>query len=301
MIYDWMLHLPIWLQVLVMTGVAGVVSLAVTITLRTITSVHHNESHNEVIGFVFATCGVIYAVLLAFVVFAVYTQFQSADRIATSEAATLVSLYHDTMRYAEPLRTSTQAAIREYTRSVVNDEFPAMQRGQSSSATGARLYQLYRLNAGLQPGDPYSVQLDSKASQQIDSIALLRDERIEASQASLPKTFWFVLILGGLIILALGASLFMQQAFYQLFSSALLGITIASVLFLVLTLDRPFIGSTAISPGAFQRSLQLYSTIDELNRQQRGPAASPGLAASHGGHAAVSGGRRGPPAVRAPG
>ena len=59
MIYDWMLHLPIWLQVLVMTGVAGVVSLAVTITLRTITSVHHNESHNEVIGFVFATCGVI--------------------------------------------------------------------------------------------------------------------------------------------------------------------------------------------------------------------------------------------------
>lgn len=90
MVYDWMLHLPIWLQALVVIGVAGVVSLAVTGTLRTITALHYGESHNEVIGFVFATCGVIYAVLLAFVVFAVYTQFASADKVVTSEATTLL-------------------------------------------------------------------------------------------------------------------------------------------------------------------------------------------------------------------
>ena len=91
-----------------------------------------------VIGFVFVTCGVIYAVLLAFVVFAVYTQFASADKIVTSEAATLASLYIDTQRYPEPARSSTQEVIREYTRSVVKDELPAMQRGQPSSTTRAR-------------------------------------------------------------------------------------------------------------------------------------------------------------------
>ena len=288
MVYDWMLHLPIWLQALVVIGVAGVVSLAVTGTLRTITALHYGESHNEVIGFVFATCGVIYAVLLAFVVFAVYTQFASADKVVTSEAATLASLYLDTERYPEPVRSAIQEAIRGYTRSVVNDEFPAMQRGQPSSTTRARLTQLYRLNARLQAGDAYSVQLDNKASQEIESIALLREERIQASKASLPKTFWFVLILGGLITVTLGASLFMRQAFYQLLSSALLGIMIASVLFLVMTLDRPFTGTTAISPGAFERSLELYSKIDELNRPQRGLAAPASLAAPRSDYSAAS-------------
>jgi hypothetical protein len=45
-----------------------------------------------------------------------------------------------------------------------------------------------------------------------------------------------------------------------------------SVLFLVLSLDRPFIGTTAIGPSAFQRSLQLYSAIDRLNRPPPGQA-----------------------------
>ena len=106
--------------------------------------------------------------------------------------------------------------------------------------------------------------------------------------ASLPKTFWFVLILGGLITVALGASLFMRQVFYQLLSSALLGIMIASVLFLVMTLDRPFTGTTAISPGAFQRSLELYSKIDELNRPQRGLAGPASPAAPRPDHSAAS-------------
>jgi hypothetical protein len=72
------------------------------------------------------------------------------------------------------------------------------------------LNRLYALNAQLRPGDPYSVQLDVKADQLIDRLSLLRVERIEASRASLPWTFWLALFLGGAATIAMGASLYMR-------------------------------------------------------------------------------------------
>ena len=68
MLYDWLVGLPVWLQALIVIGVASLGSLAVTAVFRTITRARHGEGHNQVLGLVFATCGVIYAVLLAFVV-----------------------------------------------------------------------------------------------------------------------------------------------------------------------------------------------------------------------------------------
>jgi hypothetical protein len=278
-LHDWLVGLPVWLQALMVIGVASMGSLAVTALFRTITGAHHEEGHNEVLGLVFATCGVIYAVLLAFVVFAVYTQYTRADGIVDDEAATLAALYYDTERYPEPVRSATQQSIRGYTRSVVDDEFPRMQRGEASPSTREWLNRLNRLNAGLRPGDPYSVQLDSNANRLVDNIALLRDERLEASRAALPWTFWLTLTLGGVGTVALASLLVMRQASHQLFGSFVLGLVIGSVLFLILVLDRPFTGTTAIRSGAFQRSLQLYSSIDDLNRQPPGQAVSRGAAA----------------------
>jgi hypothetical protein len=65
-----------------------------------------------------------------------------------------------------------------------------------------------------------------------------------------------------------GASLYMRPALHQLFGSFLLGLTIGAVLFLILSLDRPFTGTTAISSAAFLGSVQGYSNIDEINRSR---------------------------------
>lgn len=268
MAYEWLLNLPVWLELLIMSGVAGLGSVVLTATLRRIKRTHHVESHNEVLGLVFATCGVIYAVLLAFVVFAVYDQYQKAEGIVNEESAALVDLYWKTERYPEPVRSATEQSIREYTRSVVNDEFPRMQRGEPSPTTRARLNRMDQMNARFQPPDPNGVQLASNSDRLIDRITVLRAERIAASRASLPMTFWLVLILGGAATIALGASLYMRPALHQLFGSFLLGLTIGAVLFLILSLDRPFTGTTAISSAAFQGSLQGYSNIDEINRSR---------------------------------
>jgi hypothetical protein len=279
MVYDWLVNLSEWWQIPLATGTVGLFSLAVTAMFRRVTETRRRESLNDVMGLVFGACAIMYAVLLGFVILNVYNQYQRADRITTREAATLVTLYLDTERYPDPPRPAMQQAIRQYTRSVVDDEFQSMRRGEPSPATGARLDQLYVLNVNLHSGDPNFVELNSEFNRQIDSTAQLREERIRLARTTLPWTLWFVLMLASIVTIVMAASLFMQPVSHQLFGSFLLGAMVGALLFVVLLLDRPFTGTTAISPEAFQRSLQAYTLIDKVHRQPPARAVSSAAAA----------------------
>ena len=66
--------IPSWLLfLLIVGGSVGLVWLA-TVLLRRVTTAPKDDKHNEVVGFVFATVGVLYAVLLAFTVIIVWEQ-----------------------------------------------------------------------------------------------------------------------------------------------------------------------------------------------------------------------------------
>ena len=271
--YAWLGNLQEWWLLLLFTGAAALFSLTMTATVRRITKGRRGESHNDVMGLFFGACSIMYAVLLGFVILDAYNQYVDADRNTTREAVTLVTLYADTQRYPDPPRSAMQEAIRQYTRSVVEDEFPSMRRGEHSSVTGSRLKQLYRLNSMLKSGDPNVMELTQRFNAKVDDITLLHEERLRASRPTLPRVYWFVLILGGVVTISMAASLSMEHASHQLAGSFLLGIMIGALLFMILELDRPFNGPTAIGPNAFQRSMHTYALIDQANRQ---PAADAG-------------------------
>jgi hypothetical protein len=256
--------LPAWLVALVLVTGTGLVSVGVTLLLRRLTRRHRREYHNDVLGFLFSAAAVVYAVLLAFVVFAVWEAFSGAERTVNQEAATLVSLYLDTETFPQPLRNEAQRAIREYTFSVMSDEFPAMRSSQDSRDTERTLFDLFGVYNQLHPADAWQQRLESASFGRLDEIALLRSQRLQASQSSLPDMFWVVLVLGGVLTLVLGGPLFMEHAQLHVASSLLLGGTLGAVLFLILALNRPFAGSVAIRPESFERNVQTYRTIDAI-------------------------------------
>jgi hypothetical protein len=256
--------LPAWLVAFLLVAGAGLVSVGVTLLLRRLTRRHRREYHNDVLGFLFSAAAVVYAVLLAFVVFAVWEGFSGAERIVNQEAATLVSLYLDTETFPQPLRNEAQRAIREYTFSVAGDEFPAMQSGRDSRDTERTLFDLFGVYNQLHPADAWQQQLESASLGRLDQVALLRSQRLQASQSSLPDLFWIVLVLGGVLTLVLGAPLFMEHAHLHVGSSLLLGGTMGAVLFLILAVNQPFTGAVAIRPESFERNVQTYRTIDAV-------------------------------------
>ena len=91
------------------------------------------KEQNDFAGFIFAVLGVAYAVLLAFVVIAVWQDYETAKTNVDSEAHELAGVYFLASRLPEPDRTRIQDLVRTYVRVVVEQEWPMMERGKTSA------------------------------------------------------------------------------------------------------------------------------------------------------------------------
>src|SRR4051812_5316855 len=96
--------------------ILGAIALAVggLLITRPFVWPYASKNHNEIAGFLFATVGVLYSIVLAFVVFAVWERFVAADTTVTAEAAAAVIAFRDTQTFPEPIRLDAQNALRQY-------------------------------------------------------------------------------------------------------------------------------------------------------------------------------------------
>src|SRR3954454_8608794 len=82
--------------------------------------------HNEVVISLFTAAGVVYAVLLGFLVVVVWEAYDGAHRNLADEAATLVPLYRLTYGMQAAEGEQLRTLIRDYARAVVEDEWPTL-------------------------------------------------------------------------------------------------------------------------------------------------------------------------------
>ena len=100
------------------------------------------EEHNDVAGFIYAVLGVAYAVLLAFMLIAVWEDYKTAQTNVESEANELTGVYFLASQLPESERTRVQDLARTYVRVVVEEEWPMMEQGQTSPRADSLLRQL---------------------------------------------------------------------------------------------------------------------------------------------------------------
>src|ERR671915_222741 len=89
------------------------------------------QKHNDVAGFIYAALGVIYAVILALVVIAVWEDFGRARETVESEANATAEVFWLAHRLPEPERDRLQELTRSYAEEVVGREWPLMEEGRA--------------------------------------------------------------------------------------------------------------------------------------------------------------------------
>ena len=80
-----------------------VLSLAGLAIVRKFVGPERLQPHHDVAGFIFAILGVIYAVLLAFVVIVVWLQVACAGGIVTAEANTVSTMFRVAHAFPTPI------------------------------------------------------------------------------------------------------------------------------------------------------------------------------------------------------
>src|SRR5215467_7184741 len=121
--------LPALLLFLLLVGGSVGLAWVGTILLRRLTTAPMDEKHNEVAGFIFATAGVIYAVLLGFTVIVVLEQYLAAESAVAQEAAALIAVARDTSSFPEPARGQVYDQLRAYARLVITEEWRTIDEG----------------------------------------------------------------------------------------------------------------------------------------------------------------------------
>src|ERR671912_2751694 len=128
-----MLHTVVY-GVLVVGGVC-LLALAGFELVHRLVPADARQRHNDVAGFIYAALGVIYAVLLALVVIAVWEEYRAASETVEQEANAAADIFWLADRLPETRSTHVQEFIRSYAEEVVEHEWPLMEQGQASVMT----------------------------------------------------------------------------------------------------------------------------------------------------------------------
>jgi hypothetical protein len=253
--------------VLVVGGacLAAVVGLALVQRLVPVTI---RKEHNEVAGFIYAVLGVIYAVLLALVVIAVWEEFGRARVTVEGEANALAEVFWLAHRLPEPEGRHLQELARSYAEEMVEEEWPLMAQGRTPlmEDTGEVAHGwvlIDDIRATVQEVEPRTAagqELYAEGLDQVQRLADARRTRLVAAEESLPSVLWVVLVAGGILVVGFAYLFGLDNTWaHRLMVVSLAGV-IALVLFTIGVLDHPFSGGARIEPGAFELVLNRFET-----------------------------------------
>jgi hypothetical protein len=241
------------LTAIVLIAVAVSFSLGSLWIFRKVADIEHFKLEEPVVSFLFNAVGLIYAVVLAFVVFAVWEHYTQAEELVTSEAAAAVVVYRDVGLLPEPQRTAAQQGFRSYARYVMDKEWSSHGMVLKHDKPDV----LNPLWAAIRQGSASASVRD-----RLHDLEEARHRRHLAGESSLPNVFWPLLIGGGILTIGFSFFFLMHSLRAQYVMTAMLATLIAGVLFLIYTLNSPFTGPEPVSKNPFRHAIEMFNSID---------------------------------------
>jgi len=259
---DLILDLPIWLAAILIIGSFGVVGVAFVYLLRPVVKRHHDDEHNSVFSDGFTAVATVYAIIAGLLVFAVFNTFDSASDATADEGTAIVLMYPNAHEFPPAEQDAAQKAIREYTSSVIQAEWPALAYGESSEKTSVALGNMYRTLGPMTPTPAWSDQY-RQAYDNLNDVVKLRNARVADSGSTLSPIYWILILGGALLVMAYLALETVGSRFMHCVAVGLMGAFMGTVVFLLAEVSQPFLGEISIAPDDFQNALV---TMDQVDR-----------------------------------
>jgi hypothetical protein len=237
--------------------IAGSVALCVAglVIVRRFVPHHRLKIHNDIAGPIFATSGVAYGVLLAFVVIIVWQNYDKSRINVEKEANCLVDIYYDVECFPAEFRDRVRSAIGEYADTVVNEEWQMLASGKSSLRTLRIVKKTWKLFSDYWPATDTERIFFAEAVKKLNELMELRRMRILDSKTGVEPALWFVLISGAVVTISFIFFFGSENFRAQVLMAVLLASLLSLILLTVLLFDFPFSGDVGIKPAAFQEIL----------------------------------------------
>lgn len=240
------------------------ISLLAIYIVKTFIPLDLRYKENSVIGYTTSLISLIYGVLVGLTALYLFNNNAYTAEAVQREADAVANFYRDSNWLEEPTRSNVQKQIQNYLHEVIEVEWPLMQRGARVTKNGDLIIDkiadlIYKNNI------TNSSILKHDMLNEIKQLYNARQARIHMSYSHLNVEIWIVILIGTFLTVCINYFFGMSIYLHMLTASAA-ALMVASMMFLLMTLDRPFQGDFSIDPGSLESVLASIQNTPESAR-----------------------------------
>ena len=194
----------------------------------------------------------LYGLIAALTAVGVWQKYSQVSDTVSAEASAITSVWRDLGGYPQPLRDETRDVLRGYTEQIIRDAWPQQRLGQIPREGVAWMDRLQAKLFGFEPVTEVAKNYPRR------DVALVQPIGAAATPAAGCRAGWAA---GRVLVRAAPRSngLYLSLSLFQVENGRfqailLLGLAgfLAMVLFVIIALDRPFVGDTGITAESYQ-------------------------------------------------
>ncbi len=250
--------MPDWLALLLFVFVPACAVAGIHLVFRRFVPPESLLPHHDVAGFLVAIVGVLYAVVMGFLVVTVWASFQSVQSDADVEAFGLGDAYGFAGALPEPQRTRIRHDLGEYAVRVATVEWASLANGKPDPQAHTVLLQAFReLNRVRAPKDPSfyaALRLQIIVENELKSLRQVWDHRrlrLTDARTHLAPALYLAIVLGGLMVLTFVFLFGVEHGTVQVIMTGLVAGCIGLLFGLVVEFNQPYGGLIRVNADAW--------------------------------------------------
>jgi Protein of unknown function (DUF4239) len=215
----------------------------------------HRRTHNDLIGWQLSILGTTYAVIMGFMLYAVWNNFGLAELNADTEANALVNVYRLADGLPTTQRDQLRQAARAYAAVVLDHDWPEMAQGyEGRLASHDADTRMWGILMSVKAASPTEITAEDHALYELSAVAEHRRIRQLQSVSRLPGVLWFVLIIGGALTIMSSCMFGSESSWLHSLQVFAFSFLVALALVAIGDIDRPYQGSVHVANTPFQRA-----------------------------------------------
>jgi hypothetical protein len=230
--------------------------------IRRIWPPERRRLHNEITGWQISVLGTTYAVIIGFMLFAVWSDFKTAQENVEEEASSLIDLFWSASGLPQAQRQQIRKLALEYADSMITEEFPAMTQREVTAAGTLIVQQLWEAASSqdltLNPSEQVSL---GQTMSEIGNITMHRRIRQLQSQNNLHPVLWVVLIVGGAMTIMSSCLFGSEYPALHMLQVVTLTLMLSLSLVAIADINHPFRGMVRVMPTGFENAKRVMESF----------------------------------------
>ncbi|CAN5295512.1 hypothetical protein BH10CYA1_BH10CYA1_28790 [soil metagenome] len=216
--------------------------------------------HHDVTDPLSQVVGMMFAILIGFMVSDAMQRFEEARATVQQEAASLADLFNLSGGLPKPMRDQLRSSCITYAEQIINNEWPLLTEKKISVPTIKTYRSIWQQCITFMPTGEGESNIQQIMLNSLTNMSDARRLRIEALHNGLPFALWWVLLVGGLSTIIFTYFFGVKNIKLQVIMTGIVTMVICLNIFLLASFDDPFSGDVMIHPSAFEADLMMFKT-----------------------------------------